>query len=259
MMRTYPLPLRNHRPLRPAFTLVEMVIVIGLILLLTALTLTVAVTFTRQGEVRATGNLMTQLDAVLEEWQLSASRQMSFGINGEPCDVDPTESGYPVYEVDQIQAAGFAWPDENEAFEDAHEVTDAMWRIVSRSGVWREFVADIDPQYIEVHDDEDEDEPKAYHFLDAWGGQILAVHPGREYHDGCDDAYDIDPIEGPASDDDGTIRTPYEWRYGVAVNGRVFFVSAGPDGQFGDLSADPDSNAYLQTRDNVYSYEVKQP
>lgn len=251
-------PRRPHA--RRAFTLIEMMIVIGIVLLLTALTVTVTITFTMRSEINATENLLKQLDVTMSEWEHAAGRTVTFGImapESEPCDIDPAdpapEHPYSVYDVEQIQGANHVWDEEDLAVDDAHHVTDDIWRVIGRSTVWREFIASVDPELMEVH--EEEDEPDAYHFLDAWGTQILAIHPGRAFERGCDDR----AIIGYVRDNDDTIRTPYEQRFGIAAGRRMYFVSAGPDGRFGDLTADADTAEYEQTQDNLYSYEVIKP
>ena len=54
----------------------------------------------------------------------------------------------------------------------------------------------------------------------------------------------------------GTISTDAEHIYGRAVGRRLLFVSAGPDGLFGDLEADEETPEHESAHDNVYSYEI---
>ena len=110
--------------------------------------------------------------------------------------------------------------------------------------------------------------PRVY-FRDPWDNEIVMVHPGRLH----------DPVNDPPSiirDVDGTIRTTYamsngtfdacEFRHGACINRRVCFVSAGPDGEFGDLHLDVAAsglNAAQQVdieraSDNIYSYALNQ-
>jgi hypothetical protein len=56
-------------------------------------------------------------------------------------------------------------------------------------------------------------------------------------------------------DSDGTIRAPIEWVCGVTANRQICFVSGGPDGSYGDLTAPPDTDDYKQAEDNLYSYD----
>jgi len=71
----------NHRR---GFTLVEMTIVIGIIILLAGLTLAVSVSVVQGSEIRQTELTVRLLDAAIQEWQVLADRQISYGIDGEP-------------------------------------------------------------------------------------------------------------------------------------------------------------------------------
>ena len=108
--------------------------------------------------------------------------------------------------------------------------------------------------------------------IDPWGQQVVIVFPGRRaYEEDRDDDYDA-PIPGESTtdgfapdypivvDSDGTIRTPFEQKYGICRNQRALLVSAGPDGKFGNRFADPtaggdEQKAFEQSADNIYSYE----
>ena len=50
---------------------------------------------------------------------------------------------------------------------------------------------------------------------------------------------------------------PLERRLGFARNRQTYFVSAGPDGRFGDVSVSGD--LLDQSRDNIYSYQPDLP
>ena len=54
---------------------------------------------------------------------------------------------------------------------------------------------------------------------------------------------------------EGTTRTEHENTFGIALNRTLLFVSAGPDGNFGNLDlTDPDFDL-IAAADNVYSYK----
>ena len=63
-----------------AFTLVEMVIVIGVIILLAALTLAVSVAVVEGSEVRQTESTMQLLDTALREWEALSDRKITYGM-----------------------------------------------------------------------------------------------------------------------------------------------------------------------------------
>lgn len=97
--------------------------------------------------------------------------------------------------------------------------------------------------------------------VDPWGNRFAFVFPGREYRIGVDSGN---------PDPDGTVRTPLENLvpgFGVCVGARICVVSAGPDGLFGvdgdaPTTLTPAARAeFLRTAaaDNVYLYELDPP
>jgi prepilin-type N-terminal cleavage/methylation domain-containing protein len=64
--------------MRRAFTLIEMVVVIGIIVLLAALTVAVSSTLTRKAEERQAEDTLRLLDMALQEWETAADRQISY-------------------------------------------------------------------------------------------------------------------------------------------------------------------------------------
>ena len=97
---------------------------------------------------------------------------------------------------------------------------------------------------------------ETYIFSDAWGNPIYAVFPGRTWtvKPGWDDDDHYD-----ARDVDGTIRTETEVICGITANRQICFVSAGPDGELGDLDDIANSQERKFTEDNIYSYEPIPP
>ncbi len=259
------------------FTLIEMLIVIGIILLLTAITVTVVAGLSARGEIRDAENTMQLMEQALSEWELGNTRQVTYGINangGEPCD-DVEER----YEIDQTVEAGTTWTMEDDAVEEALRQTDILWSILSRTASSREILARINPDYLQELDPDNDPQNElehlngriGYRILDPWGNPILAVMPGRRSNNDCDeDDYCDEDMVPPHSDldhcpdDDGTIRTPFENHFGIAVNNRIFFVSAGPNGQFGGLFLmrssgnlnDKHKREIARAADNIYSREI---
>lgn len=203
------------------FTLIELVVVIGLILILVGLTMAVGVAIRAQSETRQTENVLILLDQAVKQWEIAADRQLSWGIEDVPF------IGV-VYDIGADELAEF-------------QLTQLLGRISTNQSA-RDILAQIDNDFLQQYD------VNFLKLVDPWGAQIYLIHPGRV----------ADPLNFPgdnADDPDGTIRTPYEIQFGVAANRALLFVSAGPDGAFGDLSADADSDDFKQTQDNVYSYK----
>lgn len=277
---------------RRAFTLVELVIVIGLILLLVAITVSVSVGVLRQSEVRETQNVIAILDNALQEWLLQEGREISYGrganhpgvANGEPCG---TTLRPHVYRLPQLSGANKTFDDESGALEIAQQETDFLIATLLRRPVFEDMIASIDTRFvqriqvIDPPDDQEEDlehledmtyldfvPEYIYRFVDAWDRPILAVHPGRAFDRQCsddNDAYAIDQANNRYADDDGSIRTPLENVFGVAESRRIFFVSSGPSERLGMLHlhlafntlTDPQKQQIDRAGDNIYSYPVQ--
>jgi type II secretory pathway pseudopilin PulG len=221
--------------LRRAFTLVEMVIVIGIIVLLVGLTVAVLGTLTRSSETRRTQDALTLLDSAYQEWKNVSERDITYGVNGAPM------AGV-VYDIPQ--AAVSTPPGSNHTdFEPTH---DCLARFMKNAQA-KDILANINSSMLKQHGT-----PVAETtLLDAWDTEIVTVFPGRLWVSGFD---------APAlKDADDTIRTEFENAFGVCVNRRVRFVSAGPDGQFGDYAAADGSVDKNRTLDNLYSYPLETP
>jgi hypothetical protein len=105
--------------------------------------------------------------------------------------------------------------------------------------------------------------------LDAWGFRIGVCFPGRAWRNGTglstttsaqffSAGLYLRGVNAPASgapDADGTEQTPDERIFGSCRDRRIRFVSAGPDGAFGDIYGAEGSAAKKQTQDNIVSYE----
>ncbi|MHC4082098.1 MAG: type II secretion system protein [Planctomycetota bacterium] len=218
------------------FTLVEMVIVIGVIILLAALTLSVSVAVVEGSEVRQTENTIRLLTAAIQAWEAQADRQITYGKYNEPYGQGEQ------YEIEQP-----AMIDE----QSIRDSTAWLLAIISRPASVKQILAQVGPEFVEPIDftDPNDNVLATFEFTDAWDSPIVAVFPGRTWVNGDDTNFSY------YRDTDGTIRTPLEDVCGGATNRQICFVSAGPDGEFGDLTQPPDTDAFKQAKDNVYSYE----
>lgn len=231
---------------RCGFTLVEAVVTIGIIILLTGLTVAAVTSVMRQTEIRQTESTLALLDAAMQEWESNAGRKLTWKAHYDP-DHIVAEVHWNTPEVLIVS-----------------EVLD----VVQRDPAARSILSRIDPEFLfEFSRDSiprwispDEQNEVYERFIgsltvvDAWGAPIYATHSGRA-HDLR--TFDFDVNRDP--DPDGTIRTYNEAKYGIARNRRVCFVSAGPDGQFGFQSAPPESPDFKATLDNLYSYPPQRP
>ncbi|MHC4428113.1 MAG: prepilin-type N-terminal cleavage/methylation domain-containing protein [Planctomycetota bacterium] len=235
------------------FTLVELVVALGVVLLLAGLTLTVGVKVIEASESRQTHQTLTLLEHSILEWELTSQRKLSW--------FDYTD----MYDYPQFQDSADVHWDTPEVL----IITEILAEVDRTEGV-RKILAQIDPKlvyryqageypaWIDTDPERQEIDGRfdgAITVLDAWGTPIYATHPGRAARAG-----------DPRVDPDGTMRTYNEVGYGVAPNRQVVFVSAGPDRRFGLDNEYPhlqgsDRNAALEAArsDNLYSTVVTFP
>lgn len=217
---------------RRAFTLVELVVTIGLVIVLAGLTLSVSVAIVQGSEARQTEMTLRLLETALREWEVQSERQVTYGKDDEPFTNDR-------YEIQEEAAV----PDEDES----QRTTAELLAIISRSASARQILSRIDPDF--MIEEEDAAGIRRMKLFDPWGKKIYCVFPGRAWVQG----------DSNVRDADGTIRTQTEDLCGVAKNRQICFVSPGPDGRLGDLSMDKESEEFQEARDNLYSYEPGPP
>ncbi|MHC5004324.1 MAG: prepilin-type N-terminal cleavage/methylation domain-containing protein [Planctomycetota bacterium] len=219
MSAVVPSPVR-----RRGFTLVEMIVVIGVIVLLVGLTVSLIPAITGQSQRRETENILRLVDLAVDDWESTRDKRLSVG------------SG-PIFDVN------------TDEYPDLEDQTERLLQLVMRRPESAEILRQIPGRFL-VADEED----NGWDLLDAWGEAVVMIYPGLPWTQGS----------GLGRDDDGTVRTVVESGLGVAVNRKLAFVSAGPDTRLGDLhlnvaldglsddqTADADAAA-----DNIYSYSV---
>lgn len=272
MMRT---SLFNPSVRRRGFSLLELVVVIGIILLLVALTLAVGTAIARGAEVRETENTMKLLTSAVEEWEdRLAQRKVTRGTNDTP-----VRANY------DMKAHGTT-PSRPYTFSIAE-----LLNVIGKPADVQAITGQINPVFVYKIDTSAtptppvpawvstatgaNDDPFAnlvltqYNsgawngslvILDAWDLPIRVIHPGHVVDNTLAAGIFGDPVT--PIDADGTVRTHEERRYGVCVSRKICFVSAGPDGKFGNLHvgvANPNAAQQADIKlaeDNVYSYAV---
>jgi len=222
------------------FTLVEMTIVIGIVILLAGLTLAVTVSVVQGSEVRQTELTIRLLDAAIQEWEAQADRQVTYGIDDQPVLGDPVSELYEIRQPINVTDAESAL------------VTKKLMAILLRSQGSKQILAQINPEFTRFdkvdHDDDGTADVETLIVTDAWGNPLAAVLPGRVWVN--DDFGNFDYVRNP----DGTIQTETEEFCGIANNRVICFVSAGPDGELGNLHPDANEDAHKLAQDNLYSY-----
>ena len=193
---------------RRAFTLVEMLLAVGIVTFLAGLTLVGATALVQRAEVERTRSTLALLDVALSEWQTESGQRLTWGPDPQRHDI---------------------WSERAEVL----IITELLERI-RRTDAARAVLAGLEPRAVYTYE-ADVQPPwiRGYAMieldefvggitvLDAWGIPVYATHPGAV----------LPP--GALADPDGTERTANENQYGVARDRRVCFVSAGPDRRFG--------------------------
>jgi type II secretory pathway pseudopilin PulG len=216
---------------RRAFSLVELMIAVGLIVLLVALVFAVGTMLLSQSEARQTRSALELMDTAVGEWEASTGRSFTYGTNGQPA----PSIGQPIPRYDF-----------QESVTDANMIVEVLKPdFLGGSEAAKTILAKIDPTLLRTRPSTN---PPLTELLDAWGTPIVVVFPGREFTSG--DA-------GADRDVDGTFRTPQEKRLGICRNRKLLLVSAGPDGLLGQLNGT--SAQRTQAEDNLYSYEPLKP
>lgn len=219
----------HHGLARRAFTVIELIVVVGIIVMLVGLVVGVTVTLHAKSEARQLEQAMKILDMALQEWEITAERQITYGTNGQP-----PQLGNVTYDIQEVPPA------------QGHELTHKIIEILNRNAEAKNILSRIDPELLKKEGDE-------LTFFDPWGHDLITVFPGRLWNSSFDSG---------VADPDGTIRTPFENAFGICENRRIYFVSSGPDGEWGDLQlnvalSSPTLDAALLKKadDNVYSYQ----
>ena len=259
-------PRRRPRLLRRGFTLIELVVVVGIILVLMGLVLAVSTIVIQQAESRQMESVFTNLSASVSEYEQAIGRKITYEDrldsivtpNGS-WDV-PFNPGFDVQNLEfPYNSAGSGYSCNCSSSTDSRgweKYVVRLLQLLDRTDSAEEILARIDPNLlVQVKRSNGNPLPQGESLasiIDPWGTPIGVVFPGRMWQEG-DDAVVRDP--------DGTIRTQLENKVGVCKNGEILFISAGPDGDIGCIKCvnEVESNRYQASIDNIYSYDPGSP
>ncbi|MCE2882593.1 MAG: prepilin-type N-terminal cleavage/methylation domain-containing protein [Planctomycetaceae bacterium] len=264
---------RTNAVRRGGFTLLEMLIVIGIIALLASLVLAVSSSVIRASEERNTRNTLEVLNTAVEEYERTLDRAVSYRSAAYTGVVaDPTNAGQR-YDIDSAPAAPpagsgvAAWtamanpynalataglPAYSTApFRRTATLIWALTQSPSSAAIMQKLpdsvLRGVRPSsntagFLGVR-----------HVVDSWETPIVAIFPGR-----VAGSNGITENANTPVDKDGTIRCDSEGAaataggMGVSCKDRkILFVSAGNDARFTQLTA----GVYSPSSDNLYSYE----
>lgn len=261
---------------RRGFTLLELMIVIGIIVIVASLVLAVSSSVARASEERSTKNTLEVLNMAAEEYERTVDRRISYrsGVVTGGIVADPTSAAGVAFKFDVDSGAGAppagagvtAWT----ALANPYNTVSAGLPAYSnlpfrRTAILIQAMTDS-PTCAAIMSKLPEavfrgikantatgNFTAARHCIDSWDTPIIAVFPGREAN-----ATELAANNPAIVDKDGTVKCDSEWALPVAggmqvscKDRRVLFVSAGNDSRFTQLSG----STYQPSNDNLYSYE----
>ena len=259
---------------KKGFSLLEMLVVIGIIVLLASLVLAVSSSVVRASEERATRNTLEVLNSAVEEYERTLDRRVTYRsallTSGFLADLAPSATVLTRYDIDGasnvLPPAGTAgaWPTSTPwaptggwpfySTLSLKRTTNLIWAISQSptAGAMLQKLPDSVFRQIRFNNTGTLMTPLRQ-AVDSWDTPIVAVFPGRDAN-----AVDSEPPVLANLDKDGTIKCDSEWALptsgGLQVsckNRRILFISAGNDARFTNLTA----GVYAPSTDNLYSYD----
>ena len=258
---------RLRHILHGGFTLVELLVVIGIIAVLAGLVLAVGGGVLRRSERTTTETALTSLDQAIEEMEQQRGQALVF--NRRTSVTDPAgQDGLPFYDINELPP-GFV----NEAY-----IMPRLMALLAANPACWSLMAGVPSDLLRRENKVWADGTTThYNLRDAWGEQIAVVPCGRpatyseiqqarEQLRGSGSTKGADPLKIGIDFEDYTVRTTDEWSLNTGCVGRRWlFLSRGPDRQLGmppwgpgGLGArvfDANRDGQPDWDDNVLSYQ----
>lgn len=267
---------RKFKERKKGFTLLELLIVIGIIVILASLVLAVSSSVARASEERATRNTLQVLDLATEEFERTVDRRATYqsgvvtgGIAADPTTGTPTPK-YDIYSSAGSPPAGsgvLVWTGLPQPYSSVTAGLPAYSSLPFRRTALLIAAMAETPSVAPILQKLPEaifrgikqsatiPIPTAVrNAVDSWDTPIIAIFPGREAT-----AAEVLANNPNIVDKDGTVKCDSEWA--PAASGgmqlsckdrRILWVSAGNDSRFHDV---PVGTTYKPSSDNLYSYE----
>jgi len=245
---------------RRAFTVLELVIVIGVILVLMSLALTVTSVVLAANDRRSVQSTFVLLDQAITSWESQAGREMSSGRRANPpgtptvpdftLGTNGPTAGFDVYEENFNTTYAMCVVLERLATSpDSAEIIARLpstaIRFVPLNGT--NAIEPLPTNWTQTTPQQDPNQMPPYasvrEIFDPWNRRIGVIFPGRAATKAEVAAAVTAPTSQGIDVEDGSVRTMDEHFLGICRNRKMCFVSAGPDGDMGT------------TADNIYSYE----
>jgi len=238
-----------------AFSLIEMMIVIGIIAILAGLTLGISNAVLRGSEIRKTEDAITLLDTALQEWELEMGRSITFqDFAAMEMDAQNGIQGrYDIYNEGVFSTTGFngTLPGEANMNEGINLRSIDIWNLLNENEASKTILSKIHPDLII-------DSGGGRRVVDAWQNPIGIIYSGIKYSD-------LLPFYYEDKSGDRSVIDQAEDGLGSCINLRLYFVSAGPDGKWGHRyqtylygstgTINADLEGWSECTDNIYSYE----
>ena len=246
------------------FTLVELLVVIGIIAILASMVLAVSGGVLATSERKQVDDTFTLLNQAIRELELTRGQELVFSRLSSSATV-PELSFYDIKEE----------PPNTPAY-----IMPKLLALLRSNDRSREFISKINPDFLKRIDKPTSplNANENIDLVDPWGNRIAVVPCGRPATEReMRDAYRADSTKTPVSADpftngidrdDRTVRTNDEKYLGVCSGRRWTFVSRGPDGLLGmppwspnasPKGLDYNSDGIADWDDNIFSQSLTQP
>ncbi len=241
------------------FTLVELLVVIGIIAILASLVLAVSGGILATSERKQVEDTFTLLDKAIRELELSRGQELVF--SRITTDSTPELDFYDIKEQPVGQPA-YIMPE--------------LLKLLTNNDRSREFISKMNPDFLKRTGLGTTASPYVLDLVDTWGKRIAVVPCGRPATEReMRSAYrtvgsvkgnpvTADPLGIGIDSNDRTVRTNDEKYLGVCSGRRWTFVSAGPDQNLGappwaTTQSDVNKDGVNDWNDNIFSQPLNQP